>query len=477
MRNNRQPPFWMFLAALLILSAACSTLPTAAPATQTTAPSLQSTQSLSPADRETHTPPATSEPQSLLGVSESDLRGVILRFWHIWSGPAGEVVTAVVEDFNLHNPWGILVVAVNQGSLDEMHEQFLQVQEQGDVPDLLVGALYQAQIWDQGDHLVNINDYVDDPVWGYSAAEKADFYPVFWDYDLVQEKRLGIPAQRSGHGLFYNQTWARELGFPDAPQSSDAFVTQACAAAKASPNPGAGGWVVSTDYPSILSWIYAFGAELYRADALASDLDAYQFSQPEVEQTFSFLRELYDQSCAWLPENPWPEDYFASRSALFASGSVMDIPYFINAMRQTGNTDQWSFLAYPGPQGVTGLDVYGPSFQVVKSSPQKQLAAWLFIKWMLEPQNQARLLEATSAFPLRKSVVENLGAAAARPAQWTAAVDLLDSGRGEPRLQSWDTVRWALSDAATQLFRSYTTAEQIPNLVKFLDRTAEDLHH
>ncbi len=467
---------WMLLGVLLVLCAGCSASPTEAPLTQTAAPTAIASQTPAPDVGVVRTPTATAEPQSRIDVKEDDLRGLILHFWHTWSGSSAEVISTSVVDFNLNNPWGIIVVVDNLGNLDELDRQFLSAQENGETPDLLVGTLYQAQRWDENSHLANLDDYVNDPVWGYSEGEIADFYPLFWQYDLVGGKRLGIPAQRSGQVLFYNQTWARELGYADPPKSFDDFATQACAAALTNPGAGLGGWAISTEYPAILSWIYASGAQIYLEDAKPSELNVYQFAQEKVEKTFLDLRNLFDRGCAWLPENPWPEAYFAERSALFASGSVMDIPYFKQAMQLAGNADEWTVLPYPGAPGVSALDVYGTSFIIFQSSPQKQLAAWLLMKWLLEPQPQARLVEASAAFPLRQSVFENLSVYAKRNPQWSAAVALLDLGRAEPRLASWGKVRWALSDAATQLFRSYTTADAVPNLVRFLDRTAEDLH-
>jgi hypothetical protein len=53
---------------------------------------------------------------------------------------------------------------------------------------------------------------------------------------------------------------------------------------------------------------------------------------------------------------------------------------------------------------------------------------------------------------------------------------MLPSARSEPPFPSWGTVRWAVSDAATQLFRYYFTARQVPELLKLLDQTAAELH-
>ncbi|PIZ25991.1 MAG: ABC transporter substrate-binding protein, partial [Chloroflexi bacterium CG_4_10_14_0_8_um_filter_57_5] len=44
--------------------------------------------------------------------------------------------------------------------------------------------------------------------------------------DPVNGQRLGAPAQRSARFLFYNQTWARELGFSAPPATADEFRQQ-----------------------------------------------------------------------------------------------------------------------------------------------------------------------------------------------------------------------------------------------------------
>jgi len=114
---------------------------------------------------------------------------------------------------------------------------------------------------------VDLNPYANDPIWGFSRQEQADFYPAFWEHDLSDGKRLGVPAQRSGQLLLYNTTWARQLGFDAPPPHPKQFKEQACTAAQANladeeaGNDGTGGWMISAEYPVMLSWIYAFGGE------------------------------------------------------------------------------------------------------------------------------------------------------------------------------------------------------------------------
>jgi len=112
----------------------------------------------------------------------------------------------------------------------------------------------------------------------------------------------------------------------------------------------------------------------------------------------------------------------------------------------------------------------------LQSTPQRQLASWLFSKWLLAPENQARWVTTTGSFPLQESVNEQIISDGAGAQRWQTALELLQYAHSEPEYRSWDTVRWALSDASTQLFRWYFTMEQLPDTVSLLDKTAAELH-
>ena len=122
------------------------------------------------------------------------------------------------------------------------------------------------------------------------------------------------------------------------------------------------------------------------------------------------------------------------------------------------------------------MPVYGPAFQVLDSTPEEQLASWLFIKWLTEPWAQAQLAQASGNFPVREGSLEHMGLLPQAHPQWKAALDLLPLARHEPGFASWGTVRWAVSDAATQIFRYYFEIEQTSRLAELLDQTANDLH-
>ena len=425
-------------------------------------------------------PSGTPQQARQIDLEPADLRGTIIHFWYPWTGATGQVIRSLVDEFNLKNEWGIVVVPVAQGGLDGLDARLTAARKTGDTPDVVVGYLHQLLAWDQAQPLVDLRAYREDSLWGYTPEKQADFTPVFDEQDVVAGRRLGMPLQRSAQVLYYNNAWAQALGFSVPPLTPDRFRQQVCEAAWANrnddslDNDGTGGWIVSTNYATALSWIYSFGGEV--AGSPDSAQEPYRFNSPQADEAFAFLRDLYDTNCAWLSEDPYPEAEFASRLGLVSTGSVMDIPYQAQAFERAGNRDQWSVIPYPSSRQAPAIDGYGASLAVLPASPQEQLAAWELIRWLLEPRNHARFVEASGSFPIRASELAYLEKYQERYPQWGQALALIPSTRSEPPIVSWGLVRWALSDAFTQLFRSYFSIDQIQTLLSYLDRTANDLH-
>ncbi|HEX9028825.1 MAG TPA: extracellular solute-binding protein, partial [Anaerolineales bacterium] len=233
---------------------------------------------------------------------------------------------------------------------------------------------------------------------------------------------------------------------------------------------GTGGWVLNSEVPTMEGWLDAFGATV-----LAPDGETYTFSTTQTTQALSFLKDLADKSCAWSAQDAAPSREFAARQALFLAGSLAGLDAQAVALKTAGSKDDWTVIPFPSAAGKPVAIAYGPSFAVLQSNPEKQLAAWTFARWMTSPQNQARWIENTASLPLGAQVQPLLADYTAAHPQWAAALKLLPYLRLEPQAASWDTVRWSLSDACDRLFSPLFPANLIPQLVSMLNDTAAEL--
>jgi ABC-type glycerol-3-phosphate transport system substrate-binding protein len=120
--------------------------------------------------------------------------------------------------------------------------------------------------------------------------------------------------------------------------------------------------------------------------------------------------------------------------------------------------------------------VYGSSYILFESDDPEQLAAWLFVRWLLSPENQADWVNSAGLFPLQASTMSLLSDYAAGHPQWTQAVNLLPQGRITPQLAAWRTVRVALGDGFNFMFRVDTPVGQVPTILAQLDALVTDLN-
>ncbi len=420
---------------------------------------------------------------SNLGVASEELAGREVSVWYPWSGATGSEFQHVLDEFNQTNSWGIKVVGrafQDFGSLDDTMDAAVS---SGTLPDVLVDYSYQAQHWEASSLLADLTPYVNDPLWGFSQDEQSDFYPVFWAEDQVpmvgsnQTRRLGIPFYRSAYVLFYNQSWAEELGYSNAPTTPQDFRRQACAAAAANADQAVksdisrGGWLISPQPGLLTGWIYAFGGSITNRDETAYQLDA-----PETEQALDFIKGLLESGCAWSDPAADPFGEFTERRALFLVGSLFDIPAQQEALAQAKSSDEWTVIPFPS-SGQAVVDTYGPSLLITQSDPATQLAAWLVVKWLVHPPILAEFVSQNGTYPTRQSAEDILSANAAINRHQQQALALLREAHGEPTLASWSVVRWMLNDALSQLVSPKFTTEQIPALIETMESTAAEINN
>jgi ABC-type glycerol-3-phosphate transport system substrate-binding protein len=412
-----------------------------------------------------------------LKVQKETLRGVQVRVWHPYYGAEASLFDSQVQQFNKENEWGITVSAASKENFSELFLQTEASMEHANSPHVVVAFPEHALGWQE--FVVDLNPYVNDPVYGMSALDQADFASAVWKQDEVNGVRYGVPAERSARFLLYNQTWARELGFNSAPATPSDFKEQACAANKAlrsdsdNRNDSLGGWMIDGDAMTSLSWLLGFDGGIQNGSG-------YRFLMPNNISAFQYLKVLQQDGCAWLPSSDVSVyDRFASRHALFATASLEDFAAQSRAFFVKGSTDEWTVLPFPGTTRKT-LIVYGSSYVMFKSDDVTQLASWLFVRWMLSPENQARWVRSTGLFPLRTATVDLLADYSKDHPQWAAAVNLLPGGTPSPQLASWKNVRVMMGDGFHDMFDTIRhpdlTDGQIPLILRQMDVIAEELN-
>ncbi|MBN2046913.1 MAG: extracellular solute-binding protein [Anaerolineaceae bacterium] len=429
----------------------------------------------------TASPTPTPTPLPYLLTNADAIKGLTIQFWHPWTDESAAQVRALVNEFNQNNPYVIRVEVLSIGSSAALDSKLRPaLEENARLPMLVAAPSSTLREWlaASPDLLIPLQDYYDHPEWGWEQSGLSAFAAAFLDEEKVDERLLSLPAQRNMPVLFYNQAWARELGFDQPPSTIEEFKTQSCTAAAAqmdddnTANDGTGGWIIDNDRDTTLSWLNVFAF-----DSPARPVDAIEtFNTKEAEAAFTYLWQLNNEGCAWTSRLPEPYDYFAARYALFYSGTLRDTLRQEHAMGTHQNTDEWTVIPYP-----LGMDtdqptalIYGLSYAMLQGTPEEQLAAWFFLQWMNDSKNQAKMLVSAHTLPLSDETQRWLPVFTENHPQWQAPQTWLESARPMPVYNGWEITSQLLEDAAWQLYQPYTTRDDIPTMLEQLDAmTAE----
>lgn len=433
------------LLAVLIISVMIMTA--CAPATEAPKPTEppKATEAVAPTE-----PPA---PEDAWG--EVDPSGQTVIFWHQHTKAREEALKKIVDDFNKSNEWGITVEAEYQGSYNDIFNKMLVVLNTADAPNLVVAYQNQAATYQLAEGLQDMNGMVNSPKWGLPEAEQKDFFPGFWSQDVFPtygNARLGFPPNRSMEVMYVNEDWLAELkaagkiDFDGPPTTPEQFKAAACAAkdtpfSKATVE-GSMGYELSVDASRFASWTFAFGGDVFDYNT-----SKFTYDSEAATKAWSFLQELFNEGCATIVTEAYGDQTdFGTGKLLFSVGSSSGLPYYRQAAEE-GAGFKWTVAAIPHTTPDPVMNIYGASVSIPKTTPEGELAAFLFVKYYTSAAVQAEWAVVSEYFPVRASVADGLTDYFAANPAYKTAFDMLKYGAFEPPVPGYDFVRSKVGEA------------------------------
>ena len=180
------------------------------------------------------------------------------------------------------------------------------------------------------------------------------------------------------------------------------------------------------------------------------------------------MQDLFDSGCAQLvTESYGDQTDFGNGSLLFTVGSSSGLPYYASAVTDGANFN-WSVAAIPHTTDEPVMNVYGASVSIPKSTPERELAALLFIEYYTSPEVQAKWAMASQYFPVRQSVAAGLADYFAANPAYQTAFDMLSFGYFEPPVPGYDFAR----DAAEAAMAAIVDGADVTETLTALDDEA-----
>jgi multiple sugar transport system substrate-binding protein len=378
-------------------------------------------------------------------------------FWHNHSGDREAVLQKIVNDFNATNEYGITVHAEVAGRYSEIYTKMMTVLGTPDVPDIVVGYQNQVAMYQLADAIFDMNTIIDDSVYGLTAENKADYIEAFLDqdvYSLYGNQRLGIAPNRSMEVLYYNLSWLKEMGYDGPPATTEEFKEMACKAVEQPFSKGTGdaepiGMAMRMDASNMASWVFAFGGDIYDTKT-----NQFIFDSPKAIEAMTFLQSLAAEGCVRIVDGYNDQIQFGAGKSLFtvASSSGLGI-YYPQAIAYGVGEMKWNVAPIPNT-GKIKQNIYGASVSIPKSTPERELAAWIFLKYYTSTDVQVYWAENTQYLPVRKSAASKMGNFFMTIPQYKTTWELTKYGAFEPAVPGYDPIRDSMIAAMVTMFEN-----------------------
>jgi len=380
-------------------------------------------------------------PESPDAWVDIDPNGQTITFWHQHIDERQVLLEDIINEFNITNQWGITVIPENMGSYGDIFTSLLPILGTDEVPNLVVAYQHHAAAYQLVKGLVDLNSLVDSTTWGIDSPEKTDFFPGIYSQDIFpifDGARLGYPIQRSTDVLYYNANWLSELGFSSPPATPEEFKQMACAVTSpfsTSPADKGLGYQFYVDSTRFSSWVFAFGGDIFDEET-----NKFTYDNATTTQTVNYLLDLIDTGCTTtVLQRDEVHTAFSEGTTLFMVDSSLHIPTIDTMVKESGDFE-WNVAPIPSTKDEPVQNVFGASISIPTSTPEKELAAWLFLKYFTSPEVQAQWGEGSNYLPIRMSAGDYLANYFSDHSQIRKAFGFLNYGVTEPSVPGYDFV-------------------------------------
>ncbi|MBI3521875.1 MAG: extracellular solute-binding protein [Chloroflexi bacterium] len=379
-------------------------------------------------------------------IADITLSGPVeITFWHSLTGANENALQALIAKFNTSNPEKITVHPIYQGSYAQAQQKTLAAVQAGTLPEL--STAYAAFVSDMQKTglVVPLDPYVASRKNGLDRASQDDLFKSFLDgerYVQFGGQLLSFPFQRAIAAMYQNDALLREIN-RTAPRTWSEFEDVARAATKRGPDGRAArsGWAVTLGASTFESWVVSRGGKL-----LSDDGRTVAWDGREGLDSLQLFQKLLGEQVAYVPKGFDYETDFAAGRVAFVHESSSFRPFLTAAMR---TPVPWSLQSVPQSDATRGRTIaYGPSVVVYRSTPEKQLAAWLFVRWFSDKEQTAEWSAATAGLPLRKSAstTDALKRVWGTDTQGKQAFDLASASVPEPNVRGSLDIRAVIEE-------------------------------
>lgn len=365
------------------------------------------------------------------GIATELTEPVTIEFWNSMTGVNGEILAEITERFNAEHEM-IEVELVYQGGYRDLFEKLMAAARAGQLPPL--SQIYSNRLsWYVGQGLVEpLDPYMNHPEIGYTEEEVMDIMAAYRDDGVWNDTYYALPFNKSSQRLYYNQDMFDEAGVA-VPTTWEELEHAARVLTQDVSGDGRNdiyGLVlqnnVSTD---IAPWVWQAGGK-----HMCDDEDTIFFESDAMKEAVTFINNLIQEDIARLAgEDDRSNIPLEQGRAAMAIASTSRIPSIRDNIAPGTN---WGIAPLPAHKEDVQL-YFGTNVTIFNTpTPEEKLAAFTYLKYLINPENAAYWAMNTGYLPIRYSVLEmeEFKAFAEENPRDVAALEGIEVGRQGMRL-------------------------------------------
>lgn len=377
-----------------------------------------------------------------------------VTFWHAMGGPLGKALDAMIKDFEKQHPH-LKIKSVSMGDYSALAQKLMGAIAVQNPPTIAqVYESWTTQFYRQN-QILPIDSLIKGPN-GLTEADLADIFHVFIEDNTWDGRLLTFPFNKSVPVYFYNVKLFEQNGIKEFPKTWEEFRV-VCQKLTKDTN-GDGIKDIWGTGGGINAWL--FGCMLLQKGGNFFDekTKTPEFNSAAGVAALQYLIDLvYKDSCqnfvlGYEPQN----DFLAQKLALLWGTSVS---WAFMRDKMTFEVGLAPIPKWDIPKVLT----YGTNIAIFRQAkPEAIAAAWEFIKWFTNSENQARWSAATFYCPIRRSALTHPGLKnlLLEIKGLAEMIKQLEYATFEPRDEEWFAGRRYLGEALESAMRLNQSPKQ-----------------
>jgi multiple sugar transport system substrate-binding protein len=350
----------------------------------------------------------------------------VVDFWAL--GSEGEVAKRLVPRFEERTPG--VTVRVQQIPWSAAREKLITALVGGTMPDVFqLGSTWVSEFL--------ALDAVEplDGLRSSAAPREDDFFPGILEANVIDGMRYGLPWYVDTRVLFYRSDLLARTGRRE-PRTWDEWVDCMQQVRREAPGEAFAILLPLTEWETPVILAMQSGATLLRDDDQRGN-----FRSPGFRRAFAFYLSLFERDLA--PRGG--EAIAANLYQGFAAGTfsfLVSGPWNLSQLRErlpASLARSWATSAMPAPDGgYPGVSLAGGASLALWRGSRVKDAAWRWMQYLVEPQQQVELNRLSGDLPARTSAWRDLGLD--RQEHTRAFWLQLQHVRPTPRIPEWERI-------------------------------------